>query len=76
MEFFKIITSQESTIFLIKTLSITFSFLFLLYSLIMFRQVKIMVKTYRVSREKIIILISFIQAIMAAFLILISLFLI
>lgn len=74
MEFYKFITGHESTVFLVKTLSVTFSFLFLLYSLIMFRQVKIMVKTYRVSREKMIVFISFIQAITAAILILVSLF--
>lgn len=76
MEFYTFITGEGSTQFLIKTLSVVFSFLFFIYSLIIYRQTIIMLKTLTVSKDKIIIFISFLQVIMAVFLILISLFLI
>lgn len=76
MDFYGFIVGEGSTHFLIKTISVVFSFLFLIYSLIIYRQTNIMVKTLTVSKGKLIIFVSFLQAIIALLLILISLFLI
>jgi len=76
MDIYGFITGGGSTQFLIKTISVTFSFLFFIYSLIIFRQTKIMIKTLTISRGEIITFISFLQAIAAILLILMSLFLI
>jgi len=76
MDFYGFIVGGGSTEFLIKTVSMVFSFLFFIYTLIVYRQTIIMIKTLTVSREKIISFISFLQVIIALVLILMSLFLI
>ncbi|OGK30086.1 hypothetical protein A3F29_04890 [Candidatus Roizmanbacteria bacterium RIFCSPHIGHO2_12_FULL_33_9] len=76
MDFYGFIVGGGSTEFLIKTVSLVFSFLFFIYTLIVYRQTIIMIKTLTVSREKIISFISFLQVIIALLLILMSLFLI
>lgn len=76
MDFYGFIVGGGSTEFLIKIVSLVFSFLFFIYTLIVYRQTIIMIKTLTVSREKIISFVSFLQVIIALLLILMSLFLI
>jgi len=62
--------------FFFKAFALLFSFMFLIYSIVVYKQTQVMIKTIESSRSGFIIFVSFIQIIIGIALVILALFLV
>ncbi len=72
MEFSELLTGIGFTNFFVKAFSVVFSILYLIYSLVILKQIKIMVRSISLTNSPFVVLISRLQVFISLILIILS----
>lgn len=76
MNIFDLFNTSSPTDLIIKVFAVVSSILFLIFAIVLYRQTQIMVRTIHLRHNWVIVLISFIQVIIALILLLIAFFIV